>query len=94
MMMHNLFIYSYYIDLEQLFGDLALGDRVIVSSNINGARIGTLRYVGETKFQPGTWVGVELDEPAGKNDGSVAGIRYRNNTDFIIFWILCLNSRF
>ena len=24
----------------------------------------------------GTWFGIELDRPAGKNDGSVAGVQY------------------
>ncbi|KAI1004985.1 Dynactin, isoform [Podosphaera aphanis] len=37
---------------------------------------GTIRYVGETKFSPGPWVGVELVSEDGKNDGSVEGIRY------------------
>lgn len=37
---------------------------------------GIVRFVGRTKFLPGSWVGVELDTGTGKNDGSVAGIRY------------------
>lgn len=54
---------------------LTVGDRVIVSSGF-GSRPGILRYLGETRFAPGNWCGVELDEPTGKNDGSVDGFRY------------------
>ena len=32
--------------------------------------------MGQTSFAPGTWVGIHLDEPRGKNDGSVQGKRY------------------
>ncbi|CAH2241227.1 jg3291 [Pararge aegeria aegeria] len=56
-------------------GDLRLGDRVIVSSS-RGSKAGTLRYVGVTEFASGVWGGVELDDPLGKNDGSVDGKRY------------------
>lgn len=32
--------------------------------------------MGLTDFAPGEWVGVELDDPRGKNDGSVEGKRF------------------
>ncbi|XP_062524750.1 kinesin-like protein KIF13B isoform X2 [Bombyx mori] len=37
---------------------------------------GLIAYTGPTHFAPGTWVGVQLDAPTGKNDGSVGGTRY------------------
>ncbi|XP_078389359.1 CAP-Gly domain-containing linker protein 3 isoform X2 [Cetorhinus maximus] len=51
---------------------LKLGDRVLVDAD----KVGTLRFCGTTEFASGQWVGVELDEPEGKNDGSVGGISY------------------
>uniref|UniRef100_A0A674PP15 Kinesin family member 13B n=1 Tax=Takifugu rubripes TaxID=31033 RepID=A0A674PP15_TAKRU len=48
------------------------GAYVTVGSN----KAGTVRYMGLTQFAEGLWVGVELDTPAGKNDGSVGGHRY------------------
>ena len=38
--------------------------------------MGILRYYGEINLTSGLFCGVELDEPAGLNDGSVHGIRY------------------
>ncbi|KAF8589530.1 hypothetical protein K439DRAFT_1332697 [Ramaria rubella] len=39
---------------------------------------GVVRFVGTTQFSPGKWVGIELSEPKGKNDGSVMGVTYFN----------------
>ena len=43
---------------------------------MNGNKPGFIQFVGETQFAPGQWAGIVLDEPIGKNDGSVAGVRY------------------
>uniref|UniRef100_A0A663EHX5 Kinesin family member 13B n=1 Tax=Aquila chrysaetos chrysaetos TaxID=223781 RepID=A0A663EHX5_AQUCH len=48
------------------------GEYVTVGAN----KTGTVRYIGPTDFQEGTWVGVELDLPSGKNDGSIGGKQY------------------
>ncbi|XP_067303769.1 dynactin subunit 1a isoform X2 [Pseudorasbora parva] len=37
---------------------------------------GVVAYIGATLFASGKWVGVILDEPKGKNDGTVQGKRY------------------
>ncbi|CAN0244797.1 unnamed protein product, partial [Ectocarpus sp. 4 AP-2014] len=42
-------------------------------------RAAVVRYVGETQFATGVWVGVELSpdaDPPGNNDGSVRGVSY------------------
>ncbi|KAF6102772.1 CAP-Gly domain containing linker protein family member 4 [Phyllostomus discolor] len=51
---------------------LKLGDRVVIA----GQKVGTLRFCGTTEFASGRWAGIELDEPEGKNDGSVAKVQY------------------
>lgn len=52
--------------------DFKIGERVWVSGN----KPGYVHFVGGTQFAPGQWAGIVLDEPIGKNDGSVAGVRY------------------
>ncbi|VDO85803.1 unnamed protein product [Heligmosomoides polygyrus] len=49
-----------------------IGDRVLVS----GGKQGVVRFLGETEFAQGIWAGIELEQPLGKNDGSVQGKRY------------------
>jgi tubulin-folding cofactor B len=41
-------------------------------------RRGTVKFVGPVPEIPGVgaWVGIALDEPTGKNDGTVKGTRY------------------
>ncbi|KAL9938261.1 hypothetical protein V8E36_002884 [Tilletia maclaganii] len=64
--------------LAQLPSDLVVGARCVVdlSGTQTNERRGTVRFVGLTEFAKGAWVGVEYDEPVGKNDGSVQGKRY------------------
>ncbi|EMD32620.1 hypothetical protein CERSUDRAFT_161581 [Gelatoporia subvermispora B] len=37
---------------------------------------GVVRFCGATSFAAGKWVGLELNEPHGKNDGTVQGTKY------------------
>eukprot|EP00435_Cladocopium_sp_Y103_P009007 s1488_g2.t1 len=52
---------------------LQVGDRVTVGQT---ELMGTVKFAGPTEFAAGDWLGIELDEQAGKNDGSVKGKRY------------------
>lgn len=52
--------------------EIAVGQSIQLSDGRNG----TVRYVGQTHFAAGDWVGVELEDDSGKNDGAVQGERY------------------
>ncbi|KAJ3605747.1 hypothetical protein NHX12_027791 [Muraenolepis orangiensis] len=52
--------------------DFQVGEKVWV----NGNKPGYVRFIGGTQFAPGQWAGIVLDEAIGKNDGSVAEVRY------------------
>lgn len=43
---------------------------------LNDGRVGKIRFVGNLHFTTGEWIGIELDNPSGKNDGSAKGERY------------------
>lgn len=52
---------------------IQVNDRCKVSP---GDRLGIVKYVGRiAPLKPGFWIGVEFDEPVGKNDGTAGGIR-------------------
>ena len=64
-------------DDDPVSGISGVGRRCIVrlGSDDNTCN-GTISFRGETQFKKGTWVGVTLDKPVGRNDGAVQGIRY------------------
>lgn len=56
---------------------IAVGKRCRIGGE--DSRRGEVKYVGAIPEIPGglgAWVGVRLDEPAGRNDGSIGGVRY------------------
>ncbi|KAF0553304.1 Tubulin-folding cofactor B [Gigaspora margarita] len=73
---HSLTSDSY--TFEEEAKNIKVGDRCEVDfGDAEGLkRRGTVKYVGEAKFKPGYWVGVQYDEPVGKHDGVVQGERY------------------
>ena len=53
------------------------GDRCEVTMKNNVKHRGEVKFIGETEFKKNTlWIGVRLDEPFGKNNGSVEGKKY------------------
>ncbi|KAJ6232363.1 guanine nucleotide exchange factor [Anaeramoeba flamelloides] len=48
-----------------------IGDRI----KVHGSP-GTIKFLGETKFSPGLWIGIELDRTDGNNNGSINGTPY------------------
>ena len=52
--------------------DFAVGQTV----ELQDGRTAMVRFLGSPHFASGEWIGVELDDASGKNDGSVQGQRY------------------
>ena len=67
---------EYRNQLEQMPEWIKNDAHVIVSTNTVQNKRGFVRYIGPTKFARGLWIGVELEQKFGKNDGSVKGHRY------------------
>lgn len=59
-------------------GGLKIGTRVQIKEK---DFLGQVAYVGLTEFAAGKWIGVILDEPKGKNNGTVQGKQYFNCED-------------
>ncbi|XP_074656043.1 kinesin-like protein KIF13A isoform X2 [Tubulanus polymorphus] len=56
---------------------IQVGESVLVTSSDGGPmKTGVVKFLGMTEFAAGQWVGLELDQREGKNDGSVKGVRY------------------
>ncbi|XP_055998502.1 kinesin-like protein KIF13B isoform X3 [Ostrea edulis] len=53
-----------------------IGESVMVQPSKGSKKTGVVQFVGNVEFAAGPWVGVELDLPEGKNDGSVNGTKY------------------
>jgi tubulin-folding cofactor B len=65
------------IDAEIKNREIEVGKRCRVGEE--DSKRGEVMYVGEVEEipgGPGKWIGVRLDEPVGKNDGSLKGKRY------------------
>ncbi|CAF1061589.1 unnamed protein product [Adineta ricciae] len=54
---------------------------------IPGKSLGTIAFIGKTEFADGEWIGVILDEPKGKNNGSV-----RKKDGSLVKYFTCLDN--
>ncbi|KAJ3687916.1 hypothetical protein LUZ61_017080 [Rhynchospora tenuis] len=60
--------------MEDLCANIKVGDRCEVEP---GAKRGLVKFVGKAEaLGPGFWVGIQYDEPLGKHDGMVKGVRF------------------
>jgi len=74
------------VEGEEKAKTIKVGDRCEVSvKGGGGARRGAVRYVGRPQFGTGWWIGVQYDEPVGKNNGGyVTRWQCHDNTVLLI----------
>jgi hypothetical protein len=65
-----------FVHTQSLTKEIAIHSRVYAHISKDNRLAATVRFVGPTQFASGVWIGVELDTPAGKNNGSVQGVPY------------------
>ncbi|KAI9595440.1 CAP Gly-rich domain-containing protein [Syncephalis fuscata] len=69
-------------EMDENFGEkeaseISVGDRCQVDLSGGGyLKRGVVRFVGKTEFKSGYWIGIQYDEPVGKNNGTVQGKSY------------------
>lgn len=66
------------VENESLAEKMQVGNRCRVI-NIEGERRGVIKHVGKIEMLDNgetVWIGIEFDEPVGKNDGSINGTRF------------------
>ena len=67
--------HSPYSNQPELDPPLNIGDRVWISFNSQEDKLGTLAFMGEVRGRP-NFAGIILDEPTGKNNGTLDGTKY------------------
>lgn len=65
---------SYRAPWNPAMSDLDLQVGAVIT--LTDGREATIRFLGATEFSEGRWVGIELTDATGKNDGEVKGVRY------------------
>ncbi|XKL63213.1 hypothetical protein PGB90_005577 [Kerria lacca] len=61
---------------NEIINTVKIGQRCEVNIPNQVAKRGVVMFKGNVKFTEGLWVGVKYDEPFGKNDGTVNGVKY------------------
>lgn len=61
---------------KEIVDSIEVGQRCQVSIPNQAQKRGEVLFKGAVKFTDGLWIGVKYDEPFGKNDGTVNGVKY------------------